>query len=42
MVREALDSKSGFTWMLAGLKALLKQNLELNAFADAFSKGLRK
>jgi uncharacterized protein YndB with AHSA1/START domain len=42
VVRDALDSKGGFTWMLAGLKALLEHNIELNAIADAFPKGLSK
>ena len=42
VVRDALDSKGGFTWVLAGLKALLEHNLELNAIADAFPKGLQK
>ena len=40
VVRDALDSKGGFTWVLAGLKALLEHDLELNAIADAFPKGL--
>jgi uncharacterized protein YndB with AHSA1/START domain len=40
VVRDALDSKGGFTWVLAGLKALLEQNIELNAIADAFPKGI--
>jgi uncharacterized protein YndB with AHSA1/START domain len=40
VVAEALDSKGGFTWVLAGLKALLEHNIELNAIADAFPKGL--
>jgi uncharacterized protein YndB with AHSA1/START domain len=42
VVRDALDSKGGFTWVLAGLKALLEHNVDLNAIADAFPKGLRK
>lgn len=42
VVKDALDSKSGFTWVLAGLKALLEHNLELNAIADAFPKGLKQ
>ena len=42
VVRDALDSKGGFTWVLAGLKALLEHDLELNAIADAFPKGLKK
>ena len=37
---DALDSKGGFTWVLAGLKALLEQNIELNAIVDAFPQGL--
>ncbi|HEV7683046.1 MAG TPA: SRPBCC family protein [Pyrinomonadaceae bacterium] len=40
VVSNALDSKGGFTWVLAGLKALLEHDLELNAIADAFPKGL--
>jgi uncharacterized protein YndB with AHSA1/START domain len=42
VVKDALDSKGGFTWVLAGLKALLEHNLELNAIADAFPKGLKQ
>ena len=42
MVKDALDSKGGFTWVLAGLKALLEHNLELNAIADAFPKELNE
>ena len=41
VVKDALDSKGGFTWVLAGLKALLEYNIELNVVADAFPKGLR-
>jgi uncharacterized protein YndB with AHSA1/START domain len=40
VVRDALDSKGGFTWVLAGLKALLERNIELNAIADAYPKGI--
>lgn len=40
VVRYALDSTGGFTWVLAGLKALLEYKLELNAIADAFPQGL--
>ena len=40
IVKNALDSTGGFTWVLAGLKALLEHNLELNAIVDAFPKGL--
>ena len=39
VVSAALDSKGGFTWVLAGLKALLEHNIELNAIADAYPKG---
>ena len=42
VVSDALDSKGGFTWVLAGLKALLEHNIELNAIADAFPKGLKR
>ena len=42
VVKAALDSQGGFTWVLAGLKALLEHQIELNAIADAFPKGLRK
>ena len=42
VVRDALDSNGGFTWVLAGLKALLEHNIELNAIADAFPKGLSR
>jgi uncharacterized protein YndB with AHSA1/START domain len=39
VVHDALDSTTGFTWVLAGLKALLEHNIELNAIADAFPTG---
>ena len=39
VVKDALDSKGGFTWVLAELKALLEHNIELHAIADAFPKG---
>ena len=42
VVNDALDSKGGFTWVLAGLKALLEHRVELNLVADAFPKGLRE
>jgi uncharacterized protein YndB with AHSA1/START domain len=42
VVNDALDSKGGFTWVLAGLKALMDHNLELNAIADAYPKGLKE
>jgi uncharacterized protein YndB with AHSA1/START domain len=40
VVKDALDSTGGFTWVLAGLKALLEHKLELNAIVDAFPQGL--
>jgi len=39
VVKDALDSTGGFTWVLAGLKALLERGVELNAIRDAFPKG---
>lgn len=42
VLKDALDSKGGFTWVLAGLKALLEHNIELNAIADAFPRGLAR
>ena len=42
IVSDALDSKGGFTWVLAGLKALLEQNIKLNAIEDAFPEGLQR
>ena len=38
VVKDALDSTGGFTWVLAGLKALLEHNVELNLVGDAFPK----
>ena len=42
VMSDALDSMGGFTWVLAGLKALLEHKIELNAIADAFPEGLKK
>lgn len=42
VMKDALDSTGGFTWVLAGLKALLEHNIELNVIADAFPKGLER
>ena len=42
VVSTALDSKGGFTWVLAGLKALLEHNVELKAIEDAFPRGLKE
>ena len=40
VVSEAVDSTGGFTWVLAGLKALLEHNIELKLIEDAFPKKL--
>lgn len=40
VVSEAVDSTGGFTWVLAGLKALLEHNIELKLIQDAFPKKL--
>ena len=42
LVKQALDSTGGFTWVLAGLKAYLEHNIILNLIADRFPKGLRE
>ena len=42
IVSQALDSTGGFTWVLAGLKALLEHNVRLNLVADAHPKGLEE
>jgi uncharacterized protein YndB with AHSA1/START domain len=42
VVKQALDSTGGFTWVLAGLKALLEHNIILNLVADRFPEGLEK
>jgi uncharacterized protein YndB with AHSA1/START domain len=39
LVEYLKDSTSGFTWVLAGLKALLEHNVELNLVADRFPNG---
>jgi uncharacterized protein YndB with AHSA1/START domain len=36
---QAISSTEGFTFVLAGLKALLEQNLNLNLIADRFPSG---
>ncbi|MGH9132326.1 MAG: hypothetical protein ACRDZZ_00200 [Ilumatobacteraceae bacterium] len=40
LVRYAVDSTQGFTWMLAGLKALLEHGARLNLTAVAHPQGL--
>lgn len=42
VIAQALDSTGGFTWVLAGLKALLEHNILLNLIADRFPKGLKE
>lgn len=39
LVAYANDSSQGFTWTLAGLKALLEHNVQLNLVADRFPRG---
>lgn len=41
LVSFACDSTGGFTWTLAGLKALLEHNVQLNLVADRFPRGLQ-
>lgn len=36
VVKQAIDCMGGFTWVLAGLKALLEHGVELNLVADHF------
>jgi uncharacterized protein YndB with AHSA1/START domain len=42
LVRYACESTQGFTWTLAGLKALLEHNVRLNLVGDRFPKGPRE
>jgi uncharacterized protein YndB with AHSA1/START domain len=39
LVKYAIESTQGFTWTLAGLKALLEHNVQLNLVADRFPRG---
>jgi uncharacterized protein YndB with AHSA1/START domain len=39
LVKHVTDSTQGFTWTLAGLKALLEHNIRLNLVADRFPQG---
>jgi uncharacterized protein YndB with AHSA1/START domain len=41
-VAQAIDSKGGFTLVLAGLKALLEHNLVLNLVADQYPDAHKK
>jgi uncharacterized protein YndB with AHSA1/START domain len=40
IMQQAIGSAAGFTNVLAGLKALLEHNIQLNLVADRFPKGL--
>jgi len=42
IVKQALDSTQGFTFVLSGLKAFLEHNINLNLVADHFPKGLER
>jgi len=42
LIQYVVDSTGGFTWTLAGLKALLEHGIRLNAVADRFPKGPRE
>ena len=39
LLKYVAESTQGFTWTLAGLKALLEHNVRLNLVADRFPKG---
>jgi len=40
LVKQATDSTQGFSFVLAGLKALLEHDVRLNLVADRFPKGI--
>jgi uncharacterized protein YndB with AHSA1/START domain len=40
IIKKALDSTEGFTFVLAGLKALLEHDIELNLVRDRFPDGV--
>ena len=42
VISDALNSKGGFTWLLAGAKAFLEHGIQLNLVADAYPKGLHE
>jgi uncharacterized protein YndB with AHSA1/START domain len=42
LIKYVVDSTGGFTWVLAGLKALLEHNVRLNLVADRFPEGCDK
>src|SRR5687767_8499480 len=39
LIKYVISSTEGFTWTLAGLKALLEHKIRLNVVADRFPKG---
>jgi uncharacterized protein YndB with AHSA1/START domain len=42
IVKAAIDSAQGFSYVLAGAKALLEHNLQLNLIPDRFPKGIEE
>jgi uncharacterized protein YndB with AHSA1/START domain len=42
LVKQVTDSTQGFTLVLAGLKAFLEHNIQLNLVADRFPKGIEE
>ncbi len=42
LVRQATDSTQGFSFVLAGLKALLEHDVRLNLVADRYPKGIEE
>lgn len=42
LVKQVTDSTQGFSLVLAGLKALLEHNVQLNLVADRFPKGIEE
>jgi uncharacterized protein YndB with AHSA1/START domain len=42
LVKQVTDSTAGFTLVLAGLKALLEHNIQLNLVKDRFPKGIEE
>ena len=42
IAQQAISSTEGFTFVLAGLKALLEHNINLNLIGDRFPDGLRE
>ena len=42
LVQQATDSTQGFSLVLAGLKALLEHNIQLNLVADRYPKGIEE